>query len=72
VNGESGNTQDGTVDGNELRDESACVFSNDDPSGQGKISVEPGVPDSATVSLHTHLEIRGFGTLRDRADLIAL
>lgn len=57
VNSESGNAQDRTVDRDEFRDERASALPDDDSSGQGKVSVEPGVPDSTAVGLHADLEI---------------
>lgn len=67
---QSGYAQDGTVDRDEPRDERAGALPGDDPSSQGKVSVEPRVPDTTTVGLHTGLEIRGLGALEDGANLV--
>ena len=69
MNCKSGDVEDRLVDLDKPRVELAILIRDDDPTGNAKVAVEPGVPDTATVCFDAHLEVARLGTLRDRPHL---
>jgi len=45
------------------------LISHDDTTGHGQVAIEPGVPETATVHLHTNLLVALSILVRDRLDL---
>ena len=69
MNSESRNSENGTIDLYEFWSEFARFFGNDDSSCDGEITIEPRMPYTASVCLHTNLKIWGLATLWNRPDL---
>ncbi|KAH3661783.1 hypothetical protein OGAPHI_005961 [Ogataea philodendri] len=56
VNGKCRDSQNRFIQLDQLRDEFSTLI-HENPTGNTQISVEPGVPDSSTVGLHTNLDV---------------
>jgi hypothetical protein len=69
VNGKGGDSEDGPVDLHELGDKSAVLLRDYYTSSNSKVTIKPRVPDSASVGLHTDLEVALGRTLGDRPNL---
>ena len=68
MDGQGGDSKQGSVDLDESGCECPILASSDDPSRETQISVQPRMPDTSSVGLHPDLEISFLGPLRDRSD----
>lgn len=69
MDSEGRDTHDGSVDFDELRSKSACLFSYHYSASYGEIAIQPRMPYTPTVSFNTNLEITRLGAFRDRTNL---
>ena len=61
--------EDRLIDLDKLRVELAILIRDDDPTGNAKVAVEPGVPDAATVGFDPDLEVSDLALLGHRSHL---
>ena len=62
-------THKGSVDLHKLRVEFSTAVRNDDSASQGEITVKPGMPQAASICLHSNLEIARVYLFGHRSDL---
>ena len=69
MNGERGDTEERTVNLDELGGEASVLVHNNDASGKRQVTIEPRVPDSASIGLDAYLEVAELGLLGDWPNL---
>lgn len=69
MNSKGRDTQNRSVDLDELRSESTCLFSYHYSSSYRKVTIQPGMPYATAISFYTDLKITRLGAFRDRTNL---
>ena len=63
MNCKSGDVEDRLVDLDKPRVELAILIRDDDPTGNAKVAVEPGMPGAVAVEFDAHLHVSELGPL---------